>query len=132
MRDSENVERDFMIPEAYLVKRQAFDAKKAGFLENWNENFLRMDMNSYREKYEQANKKLFGKKRALTALTSEIQAFASFTVETDRIPVYLADITFYQREAGEMSEAEAALSCEWREILKNCSSADELQDYKDA
>lgn len=132
LRDSENVERDFMIPEAYLVKRQAFDAKKAGFLENWNENFLRMDMNSYREKYEQANKKLFGKKRALTALTSEIQAFASFTVETDRIPVYLADITFYQREAGEMSEAEAALSCEWREILKNCSSADELQDYKDS
>ena len=53
-------------------------------------------------------------------------------METDRIPVYLADITFYQREAGEMSEAEAALSCEWREILKNCSSADELQDYKDS
>lgn len=130
IRQSGSVEREFAAPETYLSMRQAFEAKRAGFLENWNENFLRMDMNTYREKYEQANKKFFGKGKALAALTSEMQAFASFTVETDRILVYLTDISFYQKEAKEMAEAEAALSYEWKEILKDHPTGEALQAYK--
>lgn len=131
LRRSGSVEREFAAPETYLSMRQAFEAKKAGFLANWNENFLRMEMDTYREKYEQANKKFFGKGKALAALTSEMQAFASFTVETDRILVYLTDISFYQKEAEEIAEAEAALSYEWKEILKDHPTGEALQAYKD-
>lgn len=131
LRRSGSVEREFAAPETYLSMRQAFEAKKAGFLANWNENFLRMEMDTYREKYEQANKKFFGKGKALAALTSEMQSFASFTVETDRILVYLTDISFYQKEAEEIAEAEAALSYEWKEILKDHPTGEALQVYKD-
>ncbi len=131
LRRSGSVEREFAAPETYLSMRQAFEAKKAGFLANWNENFLRMEMDTYREKYEQANKKFFGKGKALAALTSEMQSFASFTVETDRILVYLTDISFYQKEAEEIAEAEAALSYEWKEILKDHPTGEALQAYKD-
>lgn len=131
LRRSGSVEREFAAPETYLSMQQAFEAKKAGFLANWNENFLRMEMDTYREKYEQANKKFFGKGKALAALTSEMQAFASFTVETDRILVYLTDISFYQKEAEEIAEAEAALSYEWKEILKDHPTGEALQAYKD-
>lgn len=130
LRQADHVDREFAASEIYLVKHQAFSAKKAGFLSKWNENFLRMDMNSYREKYDQANKKFFGKGKALAALTAELQAFASFTVETERIPVYLTDIIFYQQEAKEMAAAEAELAYEWKQLLKEHSTAEALREYK--
>ena len=130
LREADNVDREFVMPETYLIKQQAFSAKQTDFLSRWNENFLRMDMNPYREKYDQANKKFFGKGKALASLTAELQAFAAFTVETDRIPVYLADITFYQQEAQEMAAAEAGLPYEWQQILKDCVTPEDLQAYK--
>lgn len=130
LRHSDHLDREFVMPETYLIKQQTFSSKQADFRSKWNENFLRMDMNSYREKYDQANKKFFGKGKALAALTAELQAFAAFTVETDRIPVYLTDITFYQLEAQEMAAAEAELSYEWKEILKEYVTAEALQAYK--
>lgn len=130
LRQTGDVDREFVLPETYLTKQQAFSVKQADFLSKWNENFLRMDMNSYREKYDQANKKFFGKGKALASLTGELQAFAAFTVETDRIPVYLTDITFYQQETQEMAAAEAELSYEWRQILKACFTTESLQAYK--
>lgn len=130
LREADNVDQEFAVPEAYLTKQQVFSAKQTDFLSKWNENFLRMDMSSYREKYDQANKKFFGKGKALAALTAELQAFAAFTVETDQIPVYLADITFYQQEAKEMAVAEAELPYEWKQILKTCVTSEDLQVYK--
>ena len=98
LRTSQNIEKDFSAPETYLMKKQQFDQKKAKFLDQWNENFLQMDMSLYQQKFEKASTKFFGKGRALSALTSELQAFAAFSVETDRIPVYLSDIIFFQKE----------------------------------
>lgn len=130
LRQADYVDREFMALETYLTKQQVFSVKQADFLAKWNENFLRMDMNFYREKYDQANKKFFGKGKALASLTAELQAFATFTVETNRIPVYLTDITFYQQEAKEMSAAEAELTYEWKQILKEYSTGAALQEYK--
>lgn len=127
---ADDVDREFVLPETYLIKQQAFSVKQADFLSKWNENFLRMDMSSYREKYDQANKKFFGKGKALASLTGEMQAFATFTVETDRIPVYLTDIAFYQQEAQEMAAAGAELSYEWKQILKSHFTAEALHAYK--
>lgn len=130
LRQADNTDREFVVPETYLVKQQALSVKQAEFFSKWNENFLRMDMNSYREKYDQANKKFFGKGKALASLTAELQAFASFAVETERIPVYLTDVLFYQQEVKEVADIEAELPYEWKQILKEYSTAEALQEYK--
>lgn len=130
LRQADYIDREFVVPETYLTKQQAFSVKQADFLSKWNENFLRMDMNFYREKYDQANKKFFGKAKALTSLTAELQAFAAFTVEIERIPVYLTDVLFYQQEVQEMASAEAELPYEWKQILKEHSTIEALQEYK--
>ena len=132
LRRAEDIEQAFSEAMMYLVHQTAFAEKRAIFLKQWNENFLRMNMDSFREKYDQANKKFFGKGKALGALTSELQAYALFTVETDRIPVYLTDVTFHQQEQKEVENAEAALSRQWRDILKKYPSTAALQDYKDS
>lgn len=130
LRQSDHAEWEFTVPETYLAKQQAFSVKQADFRSKWNENFLRMDMNSFREKYDQANKKFFGKGKALTSLTAELQAFAAFPVEAERIPVYLTDVLFFQQEAKEMEAAEAELPYEWKQILKDHSTIEALQEYK--
>lgn len=130
LRQEDNTEWEFVVPETYLAKQQAFSVKQADFLSKWNENFLRIDMDSYREKYDRAIKKFFGKGKALASLTAELQTFAAFTVETERIPVYLTDVIVYQQEAKEMAVAEAELPYEWKQILKDYSTIEALQEYK--
>lgn len=112
------------------MKKQQFDQKKANFLDKWNENFLQMDMSLYQQKFEKASTKFFGKGRALSALTSELQAFATFSVETDRIPVYLSDIIFYQKEEKELNEMRQTLSYDWIQLLEQYSTIEELQAFK--
>lgn len=130
LRTSQNIEKDFSDPEIYLMKKQQFDLKKSDFLDNWNENFLQMDMSLYQQKFEKASTKFFGKGRALSALTSELQAFATFSVETDRIPVYLSDIIFYQKEEKELNEMRQTLSYDWIQLLEQYSTIEELQAFK--
>ena len=130
LRTSQNIEKDFSAPEIYLMKKQQFDQKKADFLDKWNENFLQMDMSLYQQKFEKASTKFFGKGRALSALTSELQAFAAFSVETDRIPVYLSDIIFYQKEEKELNEMRQTLSYDWIQLLEQYPTIEELQAFK--
>lgn len=130
LRTSQNIEKDFSDPEIYLMKKQQFDLKKSDFLDKWNENFLQMDMSLYQQKFEKASTKFFGKGRALSALTSELQAFATFSVETDRIPVYLSDIIFYQKEEKELNEMRQTLSYDWIQLLEQYSTIEELQAFK--
>lgn len=130
LRTSQNIEKDFSAPEIYLMKKQQFDQKKANFLDKWNENFLQMDMSLYQQKFEKASTKFFGKGRALSALTSELQAFATFSVETNRIPVYLSDIIFYQKEEKELNEMRQTLSYDWIQLLEQYSTIEELQAFK--
>lgn len=130
LRTSQNIEKDFSAPEIYLMKKQQFNLKKSDFLDKWNENFLQMDMNLYQQKFEKVSTKFFGKGRALSALTSELQAFATFSVETDRIPVYLSDIIFYQKEEKELNEMRQTLSYDWIQLLEQYSTIEELQAFK--
>ncbi len=100
-------------------------------MQQWNENFLRMDMSGFRETYDKANKKIFGKGRALDTLTAELQAYASFKVETDKIPVYLTDITFYKQEADEVETLESQLQYEWKILLQEYPTQEALQQYQE-
>lgn len=128
--NAKSIDEEFSIPASYMKKRDAFVAEKEKFLKLWNESFLHMDMNPYRAKYDQANKKFFGKKRALAALTSEMQSFAFFLVETERIPVYLTDITFYQQKADEMKTLESQLPYRWKTLLEKYPTQETLLEYQ--
>lgn len=130
LRASDQIDQEFAEAEFYLGKYQVFSERKAELLSKWNESFLHLEMGNYREKYDQANKKFFGKGKARTLLTEEVQAFAKFSVETDQIPVYLADVEVYQQEEKEIENREAELRFEWRELLKIHSTQDALQLYK--
>ena len=113
LRSADAVNREFEYPKSCLRQRALARKKKEDLLRLWNENFLRMDMEYFRDKFDQANKKFFGKGRALSALTAELQAYASFPVQPEKIPAYLTEVTFCQlgnnatgrQGAGEQGES---------------------------
>lgn len=131
IRNADSIDREFAIPKMFIGKRDAFEVKKADFTSLWNENFLKMDMNVFRTRYDQANSKFFGKSKALAAITSELQAYAQFKIETDRIPVYLTDVSFYQQEVREFEQTEADLPYEWKELLQKYKTETELNKYQE-
>lgn len=128
--EADSLEKEFLEPKQYLMKYEAFQKKKNTFMEQWNENFLRMDMGGFQKRYEEAGRKIFGKGRAFAALTAELQAYASFPVTTDQIPVLLTDVVFYQKEQKELEEQYEQLSEEWKQILSKYKDAAALQEYK--
>jgi len=132
IRNTQSIDREFFIPKTFVEKRDAFEAKRVNFTSQWNENFLKMDMNAFRTRYDQANSKFFGKGKALAVVAAELQAYAQFKVETDRIPVYLTDVAFYQQEVREFEQAEARLPDEWKELLQKYKTETELKDYQES
>ena len=128
---AESLNDEFRVPYDYLKKKAAFDTKDAQFKSQWNENFLRMDMTAFQTRYSTANGKLFGKRRALRALTSELQAYAHFTVVTEQIPVLLTDITFYQKEAADVAEEWEKLPKDWKNLLEQHNTREKLKAYEE-
>ncbi len=129
--NSQDLEEEFKIPYTYLAKKEQFDKKSAEFKSRWNENFLRIDMSGFQTRYTEANGKFLGKKRALKALTSELQAYAHFPVVTEQIPALITDVTFYQKEAEEVTAATKELPKEWSRLLDDYPDSNSLKAYEE-
>ena len=125
------IERVFEAPDEFLQRKYALSQKTAVFMGKWNENFLRMDMESFRRRFEEANKKFFGKGKALAALTAELQAYADFRVETDKIPALLTDVSFYQQEVKEVAELEKNLPSDWGGVAQEFGTPAEFRKYQE-
>lgn len=128
--DSENVDAEFIAPMTYVQKAEEHEKKKQFLLSYWNENFLYMDMSVYRQKYDEAGKKFFGKGKAFNALRDEMQAFAAFQVMVEKIPVLLADVEVYQKEAQSLEGILQSLSSDWRILLPDYMTVQGLQTYQ--
>ena len=126
-----NIDREFDQPLAYMSEVEKYAKRKAVLLSSWKESFLQSDMSLIRNKYDEANKKFFGKGRALNALVAEIQSFASFEVQVSQIPAIIADIEVYQREKASLEAKKNQFSFEWRQIIAEYPTEEKLETYRD-
>ena len=131
LRGCKDVDQEFSQAAQYLCREEELQKKKEEFEKNWNSNFLKLDMNGFQEKYEAANQKIFFKNKALEAIRTEIQAYASFTVEVEKLPVYFTDITFLQKEEEEQKAQKEKFSKEWTDLLESYSTEESLLKYKE-
>lgn len=126
-----NIDREFDQPLAYMSEVEKYAERKAILLNSWKESFLQSDMNLIRSKYDEASKKFFGKGRALNTLVAEIQSFASFQVQVFQIPAIIADIEMFQKEKDSVEEKRNQLSFEWKQIIAACPTKRNLETYRD-
>lgn len=126
----ESVDAEFATPLLYLQKKEKLSEKESMLFHNWNPDFLRMDMEVFHSRYEAAGKRLFGKSKALSSLRDEIQAYASFNVAIEKIPVILTDITFYKKEKEEVESDKNNLSDNWKVLVSRHCSVQLFSEYQ--
>lgn len=126
-----NIDKEFDQPMDYLTDFEKLTARKSAMMSSWKESFLVTDMRMIRNKYDEANKKIFGKGRALNNLVAEIQSFATFEVQASQIPAIIADIEMYQNETASVEAKKNQLTFEWRQIIEAYPTVKELEEYRD-
>ncbi|MDD3417729.1 MAG: DUF3320 domain-containing protein [Lachnospiraceae bacterium] len=127
---SANVDRDFDVPVTYLQEKGAVNSRRNVLLHAWNETFLHMNMNTYRMKYDEANRKFLGKGKAIANLVNELQSFARNQVVADQIPALLAEVEVFQKQEQAFL-AKNSLPYDWKQIIENYSTDQALVEYKD-
>lgn len=127
----DNLDREFDFPIIYAEEREHFLQKKNELLQNWKEAFLYTNMEMYRTKYDEANKKILGKGKALKLLLAEIQSFARINIEVEHIPSILAEMELLQKEDQKLKDMKEQLSFAWRQILNEKTTYDEVRKYKE-
>ncbi|MFT3985117.1 MAG: DUF4011 domain-containing protein [Lachnospiraceae bacterium] len=131
LMQADNLDEEFFAPEAYVQKKDVVKKKQAFLITKWNQNFLQLNMNDFRRKYDEAGKKIFGKGRAIENLIKEIQAYASFPIVAENIPILLTDILIYQKEKKKADEALQGLSTNWKVLVAKYTTANELYNFKE-
>lgn len=126
----QNLNTIFVLPINYLQLVNRFNEKRDFLKKYWNENFLHVDVEIYRKKYDDAGKKLFGKGKALNHLKNEIQAFALFPVIIEKIPFYLSDIESLQMEEQKVNLAWESMSYDEKNIVIEYKNIEGIQNYQ--
>lgn len=126
----DSLEAEFLTADRYMEKLEAFQKKKQAFHSRWNENFLRMDMEIFKNRLEEAERKFFGRRKAVSAIITELQSYAYFKILPENIPSLLTDVVFYQKDEEEIHQIEKELSPAWQPILRDFETMKEWHSYK--
>ena len=127
----ENLKGDYEKAERYIDLREAFQERKQYMERLWNPYFLKQSMNPYLLQYNQAQSKLLGKKHAVDAVRNEIQKYASFEVQADKIPAILNGIESYRMLEINTQTAFDNVPSLWRNRLTETIKKVDLQKQKE-
>lgn len=129
--NADNIDKEFDPILEYINDNYVLMTRKSNLCNIWNESFLCMDMDKYRIRLGEANKKFFGKSKAINLIVSEIQSFAKCTINETQLPLIFADIEMYQKQVVEVEKKKSSLAFEWKQIIEKYNTPDELKSYKE-
>ncbi len=81
----------------YYDRLDELNAERNRLLEDWQEEFLQLDMEEFLAKHTAAGKKFLGRSGAMAQVTAEIQAYAKKTINYEIIPLMLRRVIHYQQ-----------------------------------
>ena len=102
----------------YFDKVERFRAEETSLLNDWQSDFLKMDMGSILAKHDAAKKKFFGKSGAMAQVTSEVQAYCKMPITFEQIPNMLNAVISYQGKSNELGLAYNSLPDNIKSLLK--------------
>lgn len=129
--NTDNIDREFAPYFDYVNEKCDLLVRKDSLMSKWNEAFLYMDIDKYRNRIAEANKKFFGKAKAVNLIISEIQSFAKFTVIENQLPLVFADIELYQKQVADIERKKLSMPFEWKQIVGKYYNTQELDAYKE-
>ena len=122
----EPVERIFGGPREVIALRDQYINNRDYFFSRYNESILTVDLNVFNQRYADANKKLFGKAKAVSEVTNSLQQYVKYPVAQELIASMSAEIENYRRMQSAYETAKAALPGYWNEYLNDSTTAEQL------
>ncbi len=128
--ESDNIDAIFSELMRFAAEWSLFSQRKEGILRAWKEGFLQQNMAIYQARYAEANKKLFGKNKAMLTLLDELRGYANITFTSPQIPILLNDVIQYQQYEMQMLAKKAQIPYELKEIIEAYPTEAGLNAYK--
>lgn len=104
--------------EGYWAEQEIWQQEEHALEQEWQTNFLTMDMADFLARHEAAGKKFFGKSQAMAAITAELQAYGRYMLTYEQIPARLHRIQEHQKRSYALKQSFAGLSGKTQAILK--------------
>ena len=89
----------------FIEKRDRYKNYSVNFFKNFKESILTVDLNVYTTKYADASKKIFGKDKAIDAVSKELGQHTNFTPKQEQLAMMANDIDQYKSKLTEYEEA---------------------------
>lgn len=116
--DSNAYGRKHEILFKYINAEQNLEREKESFSGKYNDSILNTDLSALSKKYADAQKKLFGKAKAIDAVDSELQSYVKAAVTPNDLPDIIREVDSYKNAQKEFEDIKAA------------DKMDSIQEYK--
>ncbi len=124
---------DLNAAQKYFAEAEAADRKRRELLKLWTENFLRMQPSVFREKLAAAQKKFLTRKKAVTQVMNELEAYAHRPLSETEVPELLKNVEALQRDEAHLELTLKSLSNETRDMITRYGSPEAFrQAYESA
>ncbi len=111
----------------YYDRMNEADADKERLLEDWQEEFLQLDMEEFLARHTAAGRKFLGKSSAMAQITAEIQAYARKTINYEVIPLMLRRVANYQQKERDLEQRYEAMPEELQLLIRTYVTKDEYE-----
>jgi len=122
----EPLEQVFQKPLEYITLRDQYIGIRNDFTSKYNESILTADLNVFARRFEEANRKFFGKAKAIKEVISSLQQYVKFPVGEEQLSSISAGVDRYRQITSRFETAKAELSEYWNAYLKDSTTKDEL------
>ncbi len=118
---------------AYYSNEDIIRREEQRMLQVWKPEFLTMQMGAFRNKYDAAAKKFFGKGSALESVRQEIQYYSSEQIITEQIPSVLSTVEAYQKNIEKLMGIRNETEEEIRQIAEKYREREAFEEaYRQA
>ncbi|MBQ7535110.1 MAG: DUF4011 domain-containing protein [Stomatobaculum sp.] len=117
---------------SYYNREKAVRAEEEELLKTWKKEFLNLDMAWFLEKHEKAEKKLFGKKGAMDAVTAELEQYSIRPLSFQEIPGLLQAVTACRRNREQLQSVFDQLPENEKSVVRQLADGDSFHKARAA
>lgn len=111
-----------------IAAQEKFKKEKEKFLQTWKPSFLDKNIQEYIDRYNAAQKKLIGGKKAIIEIFNELQKYACIPLRSEKIPEMCREAIAFQEKTVQAEKEENALSEADKALLEITSSEAKLDE----
>lgn len=122
----EPLEQLFRRALEYVSVRNQYINHRNYFLSRYNESILTVDLNVFAQRYTEANKKFFGKAKAIDEVTQALQQYVKYPVAQEQLASMSAEIEQYRQMAANYEATKNSMPDYWNAYINDGTTVEQL------